>query len=326
MLTALQPKPFRGDQVAAGVVVLTVFVTLVSIRFAGDWSDAALVVFSLAAALFVATLAVQAPQEGETPRAYQTILYVSTYVLGLTAIVVFSLTVGDGDGDGPPAARTVALVAAIMAAVAAFFALQRGSPTSTLLAATSVGVAFVATVVWVADAELQAVRWMLAILIVLYALATVSVRDRHPGHAAQIANAGGVAALAIAAPDLFFFVFGVGFEGEGGDGGYPYGTGWGWELVVLAAGFGLVSYGAVDHEQGPAALGVADLAAFVLLAAFVGDDPGFVGWPLALAIVAVIMLAVGLRPTTPAPPEPDLHGHGHAREAIELPPREPPTL
>ena len=39
----------------------------------------------------------------------------------------------------------------------------------------------------------------------------------------------------------------------------------GWELVVFAAGCGLVAYGAVDRAPGPAYLGVANLAAFVRL-------------------------------------------------------------
>lgn len=320
MLGVLRVKPFRGDQVAAGVVVLTVAVALVVLRFAGEWSEGGLLLFAGLPSGVVLALAVLAPMEGPTPRAYQTVLYVSSWVLSLLTLAVLAFVFG----DDPPFDRTVALVAAPLAALAAFFAVARNSPTGTFLAAASSGVMLVAIVEWWFDAEVQAVRWVLTLLIVGYLFMVLGQRDRRPAHAVQLANAGGLAALAIALPELvgyFFFTFDE-FPEE------LSGSGWGWELVVLAVGFGLVSYGAVDHERGPTLLGVADLGAFVLLAAFVGDDPGFVGWPLALAVIAVGMIAVGLRPTTPAPPEPEwpAAGGGPATEPVRLTPRDEPEV
>ena len=42
---------------------------------------------------------------------------------------------------------------------------------------------------------------------------------------------------------------------------------WGWQLVLLATGFALVGYGAVDRERGPTWFGAAILALFTLNAA-----------------------------------------------------------
>lgn len=309
VLGALRVKPFRGDQVAAGVVVLTVLVVLVVLRFAELWSDAGLLAVAVVPAMFVLALAVLSPlQDGDGPRAYQTVLYVCAYALSATALVVFAAVVCDGlSADGSPA-----WIAAVLTIPAGFFAVARRSPTATFLAATSAGVALVAATAWIGGDDLQTVRWMLLVVILGDALGVLGQRDRRPLHAVQLANAGGLAALAVAAPDLLDVLFAG-----------PTRTGWGWELVVLAAGFGLVSYGAVDHERGAAVLGVIDLAAFAFLAAFGDDDPTLLGWPLALALAAAIMLAVGLRPTTPAPPEPPLPDP--PAPAVAFPPRgEPP--
>jgi hypothetical protein len=50
-------------------------------------------------------------------------------------------------------------------------------------------------------------------------------------------------------------------------------------------------------------VGLLVLATWVASAADSGHE-SLVGWPLVLAAGAVFMLVVGLRPTTPAPPEP----------------------
>jgi hypothetical protein len=73
--------------------------------------------------------------------------------------------------------------------------------------------------------------------------------------------------------------------------------------VLVAVGFGLIAYGAVDRERGPVWLGVAVLAAFVLLASW----GNLLWWPLILLVIGVAAIVAGLRPTTAAPPAPDLH-------------------
>jgi hypothetical protein len=67
-------------------------------------------------------------------------------------------------------------------------------------------------------------------------------------------------------------------------------------------------------------LGVLSLAAFVALAAT--EDATLAGWPLALAVPTAVMLVIGLRPTTPAPPPPD-EDRAPARTVALPPPDEP---
>jgi hypothetical protein len=124
----------------------------------------------------------------------------------------------------------------------------------------------------------------------------------------QLVDAAGAAILALALTFAGFTVIGFGPE--------P-GTATGWEIVVLAGAFGSIAYASVDKEPGPAAFGVAILAGFVLMADD-AHDPTLVGWPIALALMAAFLLVVGLRPTSPAPPEP---GTGSGAE-----PPEPTTI
>jgi len=48
-------------------------------------------------------------------------------------------------------------------------------------------------------------------------------------------------------------------------------------------------------------IGIANLVAFTLLA----TEGNLGGWPILLAIAAGALLVIGLRPSTPLPPEPD---------------------
>ena len=72
---------------------------------------------------------------------------------------------------------------------------------------------------------------------------------------------------------------------------------------MLAAGCGLVAYGAVDRAPGAAWLGVAHLGAF-LVAASAGADDTLLWWPAILLALGGGVIAAGLRPRRPLPPEP----------------------
>ena len=84
-----------------------------------------------------------------------------------------------------------------------------------------------------------------------------------------------------------------------------------WEVVLLAAGFGLIAYGALDRAPGPAYLGVLNLALFILAVAS-SPDESLYWWPLTLLVVGIVMLGAGLRPRRPLPPEPPAYRAGEA--------------
>jgi hypothetical protein len=134
---------------------------------------------------------------------------------------------------------------------------------------------------------------MLLLSAVALALGTVALRDRRPTHAAQLANAGGLALVGIVAAPLLERL------GLAGGGGAGLGLG---AAASSSGGFGVLAYGAVDRRRGPVLVGLLCVAGFCASAA---DAGGLLGWPLVLALAAGFMLTVGLRPTTPAPPEPE---------------------
>lgn len=295
-LDVLRPKPFRGDVVAAGVVVLVTLVFVVEVRFAAAWGDGAHLAYAGAAWAFVTTMAVLAPMERPAPRAYQSVLYVASFALALAVLVNLGGLLGS---DGADSSGTATWVAAALAALALAFATRRNSAVCTLLGAVSGGVAVLSFLHWALGVDRAATfRWVLLGLVAVYAFTAVAQRDRHFRHGVALIDAAGLATLGISltfAPDLFF-------------GGLGHRTAaWGWELLVVAAGFGLIAYSSVDREPGPAYLGVLNLAAFTVITSGGVTRHGatLVGWPLVLAVGAAVLLVIGLRPTTPAPPPPD---------------------
>jgi len=301
LLAGLRPKPFRGDVVAAGAVVLATLVWVVEVRFDAAWGDGVHVAYALAAWLFVVTMAALAPMEGDAPRAYQSVLYVASFALAAAWLVNLGSLLGS---DGPTSSGTATWAFAALTAQALVFAIWRNSAACTLLGAVSAGVAVVAFFDWAVDVDSPATfRWILLGLVVVYALTAVAQRDRRPRHGVALVDAAGLAVAAIA---LTFALSGV-FGGED-DGGPVAGVAWGWELLIVAAGFGLIAYSSVDRQPGPAYLGVANLVLFTVITSLGVSASGatLVGWPLALALMAAVLLAVGLRPTTPAPPPPDV--------------------
>ncbi|WP_205698930.1 hypothetical protein [Conexibacter sp. SYSU D00693] len=312
VLAALRVQPFRGDTVAAGAVVLATLVALLDAR--DDWADGVQLAVAAAAGLFVAAVAVLSPVEGRDPRVYQTVLFVTTVVLvALTVFRVAELLEAEGAG-------AVTWQAVAIAAPATWFARKRGSGTCALLAATAGGIAVLAAVDWLLGWDsANAIRWMLLLLTAVFALSAVTVRDRRPRSAAMLAVAGGFSTLGIAATFVVELLVAGIFAGfadvehfaEQGGGSFLIGgpafdgTGTGWILLVLAAGFGLCAYSGVERQPGPAYVGVANLVAFLVLAA---DDGSLVGWPLVLALGAGALLVIGLRPARPLPPPPEATG------------------
>ncbi len=298
----LRVPPFRGDQVAAGVVVLTALVALLQLRM--PWTDAGQLAAVAGATAFCGLLVAGLPPE---PRPYVSAILLC--FLGLAAVTLGRLA--QVLGAERVAAGAVAWIAAALGVLAAALARRHDTANATLVVGLAVVAVPVAFWTWAVDAGPAVQRLMLLVSAVALALGTVALRDRRPTHAAQLADAGGLALVAIVAPPLLdrLGLLPAGGAGEAaaaaggaGGGGGAGGAGWGWELPVLVGGCGLLAYGAVDRQRGPVLIGLLCLAGFCASAA---DAGGLLGWPLALAIAAGFMLAVGLRPTTPAPPEPE---------------------
>lgn len=292
----LTPQPFRGDQIAAGVVALTVFAGLVLLRVQDDVDAGGRLAIAALAFAFVTTLAWRSPTEPTSPRGYQVALYVCSWALGALALVELTELL---DSDPLDAPGTAFWTSACLSVLAGTWSRLRDTATMTLLASTSAIGAVLAGADWIGDPGDSANRWLLFGCAVVLALRALARRDRRPVHAAQLANAAGLAIFLMFAVEVVtVYLFGA-----TGEGPLDPSLGTGWELVGLAAGFGLVAYGAVDEHRGPVVVGIAILAAWVLTAGARGD---LVGWPFVLAGGAAFLLIVGLRPSTPMPPPPDL--------------------
>jgi hypothetical protein len=300
LLSALRPKPFRGDVVAAGVVVLTTLVWVVTVRFSEAWGAGVHLAYAAAACAFVSAMGLLSPMEGDEPRAYQSVLYVASVALFIDAVAQAGRVLGANDLDSWGA---VTWMLAVVAAFALMYAIRRNSAVCTLLGSLAGGLAVMAGVEWIwSPGDGATFRWVLLALMVVFGVAAIGQRDRRPRHGVALIDAAGLAVLVIAAS---FAVAGITFgESETS----PPDVAWGWELLILAAGFGLIAYSSVDRQPGPAYLGVLNLIAFtgIVSPEIAGDGETILGWPLVLAGAAVFLLAIGLRPTTPAPPPPDV--------------------
>jgi hypothetical protein len=263
------------------------------------WSDAGHLAAVAGATAFCGLLVAGLPPE---PRPYVSAILLC--FLGLAAVTLGRLA--QVLGAERVAAGAVAWIAAALGVLAAALARRHDTANATLVVGLAVVAVPVAFWTWAVDAGPAVQRLMLLLSAVALALGTVALHDRRPTHAAQLADAGGLALVAIVAPPLLdrlgLLPGGGGGAGETAAAGAADGVGWGWELPVLVGGCGLLAYGAVDRQRGPVLVGLLCVAGFCASAA---DAGGLVGWPLVLAGAAAFMLAVGLRPTTPAPPEPE---------------------
>src|SRR5690242_11026017 len=129
VLAALRPHPHRGDIVAAGVVVLTVFTYLANLRFASDWSTTGHFFFSLADA------------GDATPRPYESILYVCDFLLSVLTLSFLADLIGIDNSS-----FNVVWVGLFLIGICLFYARGRNSAIMTLLAALTGVVVFIALV------------------------------------------------------------------------------------------------------------------------------------------------------------------------------------
>lgn len=312
MLAVLTPKPFRGDVIAAGVVVLVTLVWTLLLRFDTAWSPVAHVSYCLVAFAFVGAMAVLAPMESDKPRAYQSVLYLATIALWIAVLTALILEVGVDTPEDLLHDITGALV--LIAFLAFGFAVLYNSAACTLVGAIASGLATIGAVEWIASPDsVTTFRWVLLCEAVCFGIAAIGHRDRRPRHAVALVNAAGIAVLVIGLTFATWTTTSTTVSGVGALAGSSNfsvaevrSVPWGWELLIVATGFGLVAYSSVDRQPGPAYIGLANLILFTMLTSLGIVHATLVGWPLALAVAAAFLLIVGLRPTTPAPPPPDI--------------------
>jgi hypothetical protein len=301
----VRPPPHRGPLIAAGAVLVTVAMALVELRLGGHLGAGVhLLVLALAAAPILG-LGLQAPNEDGRPPGYQSVLLVCGLLLLAAALLRLADALG-ADLSGRVGDGTLAWTGAATAGAAGWAAATRRSAVCALIAAVAGGTAVLALVDWIVQpGSFALTRWvLLAVAGVLIGLSLV-LRASRPRHAELLVDAAGLAVLAIAVRGL---------AGEAVAAVIPFG---GppeqplpdvFELVVLAAGCGLVAYGAVDRLPGPAWLGVANLAAFVLVTTPGGATLRW--WPVVLLALGVGAMGAGLRPRRPLPPEPTAYPAG----------------
>jgi hypothetical protein len=326
----MRPPAHRGPLIAAGAVVLTVGIALLELRLNTRLGPAAHLLILVAATGAILGLGLQARTEDGRPPAYQSVLLVTGLLLLYGALLRLADLLGaDFTVDEVPTGALV-WTSLVLAGVAAWTSLSRRAAVALLIAALAVGIALVSALEWIFDADSQGpYRVLLLVLAVALALGSLVLRGSAPRHAEQLVNAAGVAILAIplialaAGLSTLLTIFGGAPESL-----LPNL----WELVVLAAGCGLIAYGAVDRVPGAAYLGLANLVAFVVVAVVTADET-LLWWPLLLTLLGVGAMGVGLRPLSPLPPEPDPYRAGEqplaarADEEITLRVRDdtPPT-
>jgi hypothetical protein len=299
LLELLRPPAHRGPLIAAGAVLFTVGIVLEELRLDEQLPMWLHVVILAAVAALIYGLGVQAAPEGGRPPAYQSVLLVCGLLLVGLGLVRLADLLGAELGEEP--AGEFVWTALLLCGAALFPAIRRNSAISTMIAGIAAGVAVLAAANWILGADsVTFYRWLLLALALVYVLVSLVLRGGNPRHGELMVVTGGLATLSIAL--LAMQIALVGFLGFGG-GDTDILPGF-WELVVLAAGCGLIAYGAVDRVPGAAWLGVAHLALFIVIVS-AGSDDTLLWWPLVLLALGGGAMAAGLRPRQPLPPEPD---------------------
>jgi len=293
LMELLRPPAHRAPLIAAGAVLFTVGVVLEEQRLDEALPLGVHLVLVAAAAALLLAVALLSPLEGARPSPSQSVLLVCGLLLFFLALVRLSDALG---GTGDPTAGTLTWTSLALAAVAAYPARRRNSAIATMITAVALGVAVLAAAQWLfGPVGITAYRWLLLALAVVCVLASLAVRGARPRDAELLVITGGLATLAIPVIAAAQVLLPLG----GGDEVLPAF----WELVALAAGCGLIAYGAVDRVPGAAWLGVAHLVAF-LIVVNAGAEETLLWWPLILLLLGGGVMAAGLRPRRPLPPEP----------------------
>jgi hypothetical protein len=307
--TLLRPPPHRGPLIAAGAVAFVVGVALEELRLRHSVALGVHCVILLATAGLLLALGLQAPTEGGRPPAYQSVLLVAG-LLTLYPALLRTADVLGADFSGALPAGAFVWTALVEAGMALWAATARRSAVSLLIAAIAGGIALLEAWRWIFHASSQTpYRWLLLLLALALVLASLVLRTSAPRHAEQLVNAAGLAIAVIGVVGIvpgalvaLLSPFGSTADLAGVLPNF-------WELVLLAAGCGLVAFGALDRSPGPAYLGVVNLLLFIAAAAG-SSEPTLYWWPLLLLLVGGAAVVAGLRPRRPLPPEPPAYRAG----------------
>jgi hypothetical protein len=301
LLELLRPPAHRGPLIAAGAVVFTVGIALEEVRLEDKLPRWVHVLILAAAAALILGLGLQARPEGGRPDAYQSVLLVCGLLLLEGALLQLAELLGADFSDFP--AGTFVWTSLLLCAAALYPAVRRNSAICAMVAGIAAAVAFLSAANWIFGADSQTVfRWLLLLLALVFALASLVLRGGNPRHAELMVITGALATLSIVLVASLGALFGSFLSLDGAtDEGFLPGF---WEFIVLGAGCGLIAYGAVDRVPGAAWLGFAHLLGF-LAAASAGADDTLLWWPLLLLLLGGGAIAAGLRPRRPLPPEPD---------------------
>jgi hypothetical protein len=302
----LRPHPHRGDLIGAGAVPLTVALLLIQIRLDASWGTGVFLVLTGLACAALLAMGILAPMERERPRSYQVVLQLCGLVLlFVTAFRLAQVLGADEPLDSDGASFWIL---ALVAVTAAWLARERRSAICALVAALTGTFALLAFVSWVFSPDGPATsRWVLLFAALGLLVGALLLRDRHRAESVYLVDAAGVAVLAIGLTYVGSLLFGFAvFEQSDGVLRSVFdGPGAWWKLVLLSGGLGLVAYAGVDREPGPGWLGVLNLLVFVVLVGQPGQGgPSLWFWPMLMLLVGGGMIAAGLRPREPLPPEP----------------------
>jgi hypothetical protein len=298
LLELLRPPVHRGPVIASGAVLFTAGLLLEEQRLDDRLPNGVHLVLVAAATALLLGVALLSPLEGGRPTASQSVLLVCGLVLLEVALLELAHILG---APYPTSAAALTWTSLVLAAVASYPARRRNAAIATMITAVALGVAVLAAADWLAGPlSATAFRWLLLALSLACVLASLVLRGGSPRHAELLVVTAGLATLAIPVAAAAGALLPLLPFGGGTAGGLLPAF---WELVVLAAGCGLVAYGAVDRAPGAAWLGVAHLGAF-LVAASAGADDTLLWWPAILLALGGGVMAAGLRPRRPLPPEP----------------------
>ena len=297
MLELLRPPPHRGPLIAAGAVLLTTGLALAELRLGGELALGVHLLILAVAAAVILGLGLQAPNEDGRPPAYQSVLLVCGLLLLFGALVRLADVLG-AEYDDDVFDGAFLWIGLVEAGVALWAAIYRRSAVCLLIAAAAATLALLSTWDWIFNpGTFTASRWLLLLTAIALGIASLTMRASAPRHAEVLVNAAGLAILTIGVQAALVGTLGP-FGLDEPDSLLP---GF-WEFVLLAAGCGLVAFGAVDRSPGPAWLGVANLAAFISAASF--GDATLYWWPFILIVLGAGAMIAGLRPRQPLPPEP----------------------